>query len=66
MEGKAKSEKHDDDPWGGVYAVLGKRIRNKRKKLDKMKGVENDAKSGKITLTKEQEDMLAGKEGLVA
>jgi hypothetical protein len=31
-----------------------------------MKGVENDAKSGKITLTKEQEDMLAGKEALVA
>jgi len=44
-----------------IYSVLQKRIRNKRKKLDKIKQAEEVKSTGK-DLTPEQLDMIQGKE----
>lgn len=53
------------NPFESVYAVIGKRLRNKRKKLDKIKNAEAALKSKK-ELTPEQVEMVNGKDELLS
>ena len=59
-----KTDNSKSDAFDGVYAVFSKRLRNKAKKLDKIKETEKKLKSG-TKITADQEQMLAGKERLL-
>lgn len=53
------------NPFEGVYSVVGKRIRNKKKKLDKIKAAETLLQNKK-ELTPEQVEMIEGKDSLLS
>ncbi len=47
--------------WEEIEAVIVKRLRNKKKKLDKILQTESKIKNKEITPTKEQKEMITGK-----
>ena len=69
-----KSKKEQQAPKVELYAdttdpfinLIYKKLRNKNKKLMKIKETEVKAKSGEIKITPEQQQMIASKAGLVA
>ncbi len=58
---ESKEEILDD-----TIQVVAKKIRNKRKKLEKIKETKQKVASKKITLEKEQEEMLASEESVIS
>lgn len=59
-------KQESENIFAGVHSVLGKKLRNKNKKLDRIRGLEKEQKTSKGSLSKEQMDMIAGKEKLVS
>jgi hypothetical protein len=69
-----KSKKDSQAPKVELYAdttdpfinLIYKKLRNKNKKLMKIKETETKAKSGEIKITPEQQQMVSSKAGLIA
>ena len=60
------TQDNQEDIFAGVLSVLGKNIRNKKKKLEKINTVVKASLQGKSDHTQEQKEMIEGKEKLLS
>ncbi|MCG8522029.1 MAG: hypothetical protein MI744_07480, partial [Pseudomonadales bacterium] len=60
---ESKIEKNE---WEEIESVLAKKLRNKKKKIEKIVQTEVKIKNGEIVPTKEQKEMIASKEKIEA